>query len=83
MLDGSGKDITDYCTEATFYKFEHTADNGYRHVMVVGGSPDNLGWGEFIWDETGFMVGSTAVFHEDENGERPEWLRLADEMLRR
>jgi hypothetical protein len=49
---------------------------------VVGGPPDNLGWGEFILDESGFLVGSTAQFYEDENGNRPEWLRTADKEFR-
>jgi len=79
VLDGSDTDITSYCTEATYYVYEHVAVNGYRHVMVVGGAPDKLGWAEFIWDEDGNKAGSTAVFYPDSNDERPEWLRLAEE----
>jgi hypothetical protein len=79
ILDGV--DITDYCTESTFYKYEHIAENGYLHIFIVGGNPDSIGWSEFIWDANGNMVGSTAQYHEDEHGERPEWLRLANETL--
>jgi len=82
VLDGTNKDITSYCTETTFYQYEQIADNGYRHVVVVGGTSDNLGWGEFVWDENGDMVGNNATFHEDKYGERPEWLKLAEETLR-
>ncbi|MDR2532327.1 MAG: hypothetical protein LBC82_05740 [Oscillospiraceae bacterium] len=81
ILDGSDTDITSHCTEATYYKYEQIADNGYRHVIIVGGTPDKLGWSEFIWDEKGDMVGSTARYY-DINGEQPEWLRLAEEALR-
>ena len=82
ILDGSNTDITSCCTEVTYYKYEKIADNGYRHVIIVGGPPDNLGWSEFIWDENGNFVASTAQFHEDENGEQPEWLKIAEGKLK-
>jgi len=82
VLDGSDRDITSHCTESTYFEYERIAENGYRHVLVVGGEPDNLGWGEFIWDEDGNLVGSTAQFHKDIYGEQPEWLRLAEGTLR-
>ena len=80
ILDNSDADITDYCTETTYYTYEQINDNGYRHVFVVGGTPDNLGWGEFIWNENGKMVGNTA-FHKNTNSEQPEWLKLAEDIL--
>ena len=82
-LDGSRTDITVYCTETTFYEYEHIANNGYRHVVIIGGAPDKLGWGEFIWDENGSVVGSNATLHKDEYGETPQWLKLAEEKFSR
>ena len=82
ILDGSGTDITSYCTESTYYEYEQIADNGYRHVVIVGGLPDDLGWGEFVWDENGNAVGSNATFLPDINERRPEWLKLAEAALR-
>ena len=79
ILDGSGVDITEYCTETTFYEYEYISVSGYRHVVIVGGAPDKLGWGEFIWDEKGSVIGNNATFHEDINGEKPQWLRSAEE----
>ena len=61
MLDGSGKDITDYCSEDTFYQYERTNENGYRHVLLIGGTPDNLGWTEIVFDENGYFIGSTGI----------------------
>ena len=61
MLDGSGKDITSYCSEDTFYQYERTNENGYRHVLLIGGTPDNLGWTEIVFDENGNLVGSTGI----------------------
>lgn len=82
VLDGSDTDITRYCTETTYYQYEQIADNGYRHVVVVGGTPDNLGWAEFVWDENGNFSGSNATTPASSNGEWPEWLELANETLR-
>jgi len=61
MLDGSGKDITSYCSEDTFYQYERTSENGYRHVLLIGGTPDNLGWTEIVFDENGNLVGTTGI----------------------
>ena len=61
MLDGSGKDITSYCSEDTFYQYESINENGYRHVLLIGGTPDNLGWTEIVFDENGNLVGSTGI----------------------
>jgi len=61
VLDGSGKDITSYCSEDTFYQYEKINENGYRHVLLIGGTPDNLGWTEIVFDENGNLVGSTGI----------------------
>jgi len=83
ILDGANIDITSYCTETTYFEYEQISDNGYRHVFIVGGAPDNLGWAEFIWDENGNMIGSTATYHPGENDEQPEWFSLARATLLR
>jgi hypothetical protein len=61
MLDGSGKDITSYCSEDTYYQYERTNENGYRHVLLIGGTPDNLGWTEIVFDANGNLVGTTGM----------------------
>ena len=81
ILDGNDTDITDFCTESTYYEYEQITDSGIRHVFIVGGTPDNLGWGEFIWNNTVAVLGSRAVYNEDADGEAPEWLTLAIEAL--
>ena len=60
-LDGSGKDITSYCSEDTFFQYERASENGYRHVLLIGGTPDNLGWTEIVFDENGNLVGTTGI----------------------
>ncbi|MDR2569319.1 MAG: hypothetical protein LBD23_03345 [Oscillospiraceae bacterium] len=83
ILDGSNKDITEYCTESTYYQYEYIAENGYHHVFIVGGSPDNLGWAEFIWSEDGNILGSSAVFPPSTDmDQKPLWWENANETLR-
>ena len=79
ILNGSETDITDYCTESTYFHHEETTEKGYRHVFIVGGTPDLLGWAEFIWDDTGLMIGSSMVYQPDDNDALPKWLELATE----
>jgi beta-lactamase regulating signal transducer with metallopeptidase domain len=78
VLDGSGTNITSYCTEETYYLYEQTADNGYRHAVLVGGAPDNLGWAEFVWDESGGFAGGNAKRNTDDV---PAWLMRGQETL--
>jgi hypothetical protein len=76
MLDGSGKDITSYCSEDTFYQYERINENGYRHVLLIGGTPDNLGWTEIVFDENGSLVGTTGI-----GSAYTEWENIGREQL--
>jgi len=68
--------------EETYFQYEHIADNGYRHVFIVGGAPDNLGWGECIWDDTGRYFASSRVIPSSfDTVEHPIWMELADDDL--
>lgn len=46
-LDGSEKDITDFCSETDYYSYEETCEDGTYHVVFVGGTVDNLGFAEY------------------------------------
>jgi len=84
ILDGSNTDITDYCTESTYFQYERIADNGYRHVFVIGGAPDNLGWAEYIWNADGDYFAANITFPpsvDDTDTDQPQWLALAEEEL--
>lgn len=74
MLDGSSRNITAQCTEETYYQYETIDANGNRHVVLVGGTPENIGWAEFLWTKGGKFAGSNATHLE---GEEPAWLRTA------
>jgi len=82
VLDGSNADITSYCTETTYFEYEYISDNGYHHVFIVGGAPDNLGWAEYILDADGNPFASNARYPDGStHDEPPIWLDHANEVF--
>lgn len=71
VIDGSDENITNQCSNENYYQYEVTDELGYRHVILIGGTPDNVGWAEMVWDSTGKASGCTAVHNSEEE---PEWL---------
>ncbi len=78
VLDGSNTNITDQCSETTYYQYETVDKNGYRHVVLIGGTPDDIGMAEYIWDESGTFSGSNASYN---HSKEPAWLTAAQEAL--
>lgn len=66
VLDGSDTNITNQCSEETYYQYETIDDNGYRHVVLIGGTADNVGMAEYIWDESGSFRGGNASYNSSE-----------------
>jgi hypothetical protein len=79
VLDGSGDDITSYCSEETYFLYERVDDGGHRHAVLVGGDPDSLGWAEFVWSENGAFMGCTAITNGGDS--EPAWLELGRKNL--
>lgn len=50
VLDGDRINITDFCSDTTAYAYESTDENGFQHILLIGGTPDNVGWAEVIPD---------------------------------
>ena len=71
ILNNLNKDITGYCSDETYFEYEWFGENGWRHVVVVGGTHDNPGWMEAIWDENGNKVATSSMHNGDET---PMWL---------
>ncbi len=55
-LDGTRTDITDQCDDDRYYKQEYTDEEGYRHIMIVGGTPETAGSAEYVLDKDGMCV---------------------------
>ncbi len=56
-LDGSNKDITEFCSDSTYYTYRTPTIDGFYEVIVVGGMPDNVGYYTFIFNENGKFEG--------------------------
>ncbi|MBO6113519.1 MAG: hypothetical protein J6P57_00525 [Lachnospiraceae bacterium] len=55
-FDGDREDITDKCSDDSYYKHEYIDEEGLRHILIVGGNADNAGSAEYILDENGALV---------------------------
>ena len=49
-------DITDQCSETDYYRYEIVNNNGSRNVIIIGGTINNPGWVELIFDASGNYV---------------------------
>ncbi len=59
-LDGNKKiDITNKCSEETYYKTSYKMDNGNTSTIYIGGTADNNGWIEFSYDKSGKCITQT------------------------
>ena len=72
VMDGSEINITEQCSETTYYSYETTDADGNYHVLLVGGTPDNVGWAELIFENDSTKTGPMVIGEYE--GEEPEWL---------
>lgn len=78
ILNGLDTNITNQCSESSYFKYETTNEDGYRNVVIIGGTADNIGMAEFVWDENGEFKGSNASYNTEEE---PQWLKSATKEL--
>jgi len=62
VANGEDADITGQFSYTTPYIHDCTGEDVLRHVFIVGGEPDAIGWSEFVWDEDGMPVGGTSSY---------------------
>ena len=84
MVVGDVKiDVTDQCSETEYYRYEIVKSNGYRNVIFVGGTVEDYGWVELIFDNTGKYItnsmggGGSAQTRFDPADNRITWMDLA------
>lgn len=80
-VNGENLDITDEFSYTTSYIYAYTDAEGQRHVFVVGGDLDAIGWAEFIWDKTGVPAAGKTVFGTSRGSDEAPWLTAAGEKL--
>lgn len=56
VLGDIKEDVTDKCSDETYYQYEYTDDRNMRHVILVGGTVTNAGWAELIFAEDGTYI---------------------------
>lgn len=69
VLDDIRMDITEKCSDTTYFRYDMTDENGLKHIIFVGGTLDNAGWAEFIFDTDGTYL--TNLMHVPDNS---NWL---------
>lgn len=74
-------DITEEFSYTDPYIYEYTDAEGQRHVFVVGGDLDTIGWAEFIWDKTGTPAAGKTVFGTSRGSDDAPWLTAAGKKL--
>ena len=76
-VNGETLDITGEFSYTEPYIYDGTGGDGLRHVLVVGGETDAIGWSEFLWDENGLPAGGTSQFGTPAGREDAPWLEAA------
>ena len=56
VLGNIKTDVTDQCSETSYYRYELVNSDGSRNVIFVGGTVENPGWIELIFDAAGNYV---------------------------
>ena len=56
VLGNIREDITDQCSNTDYYRYEIKHDDGSRSVILIGGTVNNCGWAELIFDSNGNYV---------------------------
>ena len=77
ILNGDGTDITDGFSYTEPYLYDFTGEDGQRHVFVIGGETDAVGWAEFIWNADGMPSAGSSVFGTSEGRADAPWLDVA------
>lgn len=72
-LDGSDQDITDQCSEDSWFTYETTGTDGSRQITLVGGAPEEVNYLEIVYsgDQDGAVSVSNPV------GDYADWMGLA------
>ncbi len=63
-------DITAYCSENTYFRYDFQDEQGISHVILVGGEIDAVGWTEILYFQDGRRLSHAHLATE---GEDPAW----------
>lgn len=70
-------DVTDQCGETSYYRYEKANDDGGKSVIFVGGTVENNGWIELVFDADQNYVFNQMKVTPDSSGKTPDWVNQA------
>ena len=77
---GEELDITGQFSEAEPYVYSYTASDGSAHDIVIGGSLEDYGYMEYVYDAGGSFVGSAGILPTGyDSANSPPWLTAYEE----
>lgn len=65
-------DITDSCSDTDYYRYEITNTDGSKNVILIGGTIEDNGWVELVFDVKG-----NYVFNQMNVDKNAEWVNQA------
>lgn len=76
-LNGQQTDITDKCSTDTYFRYDYTDADHITHVIVIGGTADDYGYAEYLYDADG-----TYIFNNmNVSSDTPAWFVNAEKDL--
>lgn len=78
--DGQNIDITDKISDTKAFIY-HFSDKQGSYYLIVGGTPDTLGWAEFDKDTDGEWIGGNYSGGTSDAPDQIQWLQSAKEEL--
>lgn len=80
VLGDVREDVTDLCSESTYFRYELANSNGSKSVIFIGGTVTDNGWIELLFDADGNYVFGKGKVHSDGlagSDEMPAWANAA------
>ncbi len=76
-LNGQQTDITDKCSADTYFRYDYTDTDHITHVIIIGGTVDDYGYAEYLFDADG-----TYIFNNmNVSSDTPAWFVNAENDL--
>lgn len=71
------EDITDRCSENSYFRYEIDNSDGSRSVILIGGTVTDNGWIELLFDKDGNYVFNKMKVKAYDAGNAPAWINTA------
>lgn len=76
-VNGEKTDITEYCGEKSYYRYESVTEDGNKSVIFIGGTVDKVGYAELLFDATGTYLFNRMNVPCIDGTNTQEWVNIA------